>query len=261
MRFAHVSDFHYTCNPEEFPSLRTDLVEAIDKLIAELKNLEKYLDFVAITGDIAEAGDSASYQRLKSLLEAFSIPVYLIPGNHDQREPMRNVYSSFLPLANSGPLDFHIELGDTQIIGLDTLIEGKDTGQLSEVQLSWFSSHIRQNHFAHSVIMIHHPPFPTGLSEFDSLCTLEGHSTFSNEIAGSNSDITILCGHVHRPYQALWNGANCYIAGSPASQYDGKYPFGDWALEPVKEPFSYLIHTLDTSGNHIVNSRFPDLGA
>ncbi len=50
MRFAHVSDFHFTNSPQDSPVVRNDVIEAIDTLVADLLSIENYLDFIAITG-------------------------------------------------------------------------------------------------------------------------------------------------------------------------------------------------------------------
>jgi len=260
MRFAHVSDFHFTSTPQASPVIRNDVVEAIGKLLADLHSIEDYLDFIAITGDLTELGDSDSYRKIKVALDHFKVPVYMVPGNHDAREPFRQVLSASNLFPKSGPIDFHIDTGGVQIIALDTLIEGELTGRLSQDQITWLEDKLIADHHAHTVVVMHHPPFATGLKEFDDICALDGHEKFSELIDNADSNVTVLCGHVHRPYQALWKGANCYIAGSPAFQIGGENPFGECVLDMVDEPFSYLIHTLDESGDHLVNTRYVSLG-
>ncbi len=259
MRFAHVSDFHFTSSPQDSPVVRNDVIEAIDTLVADLLSIENYLDFIAITGDLAESGDIDTYRKIKAALDSFTVPVYLVPGNHDNRERFREVFSSSYRMPDSGPLDFYIESGDVKIIGLDTLIEGELTGRLTDEQVTWLAGKFVADHHSHTVVMMHHPPFMTGLSEFDNICKLDVHEKFAELIAGTMSEVTVLCGHVHRPYQALWNGANCYIAGSPAFQIGGENPFGDCALGLVDEPYAFLIHTLGEAGDHLVSTRYVNL--
>ncbi len=64
MRFAHVSDFHFPSSPQDSPVVRNDVIEAIDTLVADLLSIENYLDFIAITGDLAESGDMDTYRKI-----------------------------------------------------------------------------------------------------------------------------------------------------------------------------------------------------
>ena len=41
------------------------------------------------TGDIVDFGRADEYALVRELLAPLSMPVYLIPGNHDSREQMR----------------------------------------------------------------------------------------------------------------------------------------------------------------------------
>jgi hypothetical protein len=107
---------------------------------------------------------------------------------------------------------------------------------------------------------MHQAPFLTGVGFFDRLNKIEGHEQFAELIAGAQSDVTLLCGHTHRPYQALWKGANCYVSGALASQYGGKDPFGDGKVGAIEEPFAYFIHTIDGPGDHVVTTRYLNLG-
>jgi predicted phosphodiesterase len=73
---------------------------------------------------------------------------------------------------------------------------------------------------------------------------------------GSDASPVILCGHVHRPYFAHWNGANCFVGGSPARAFAADPPFGAAPIQPSEEPFSYFVHKLKGNGDHVVTPRW-----
>ncbi|MFT6301793.1 MAG: Icc protein [Granulosicoccus sp.] len=256
MKFAHLSDFHLTLSDQKNSPLRNDLVGAITTVICDLKSIENHLDFVSITGDLTENGDTASYLKLKELFGELSVPVYFVPGNHDLRQPFSQILGITPKGVVSEKLDYRAAFGSVQIVGLDTLVEGETTGALDEAQLSLLKEILFSTAYSHSVISLHHPPFTIGHSEFDPMSTLVGSEEMGEIVTRAKSKVTILCGHVHRPYQAQWNGANCYISGGPSFQMGSGFFFGDEALSPVDEPFTYYVHSIDGAGDHVVGTRF-----
>nr|WP_306267700.1 metallophosphoesterase [Pararhizobium sp. IMCC3301] len=259
MRFAHISDLHLADAPQDHPLLRNNLYDALEILFGDLREIQTNLDFVAVTGDLAENGDIGSYLKIKQFMDMLDIPVFVVPGNHDLREPFRSVFGSSGPLPEAGPLDFYVNSAEAQIIGLDSLIEGTMTGRLTDRQLDRLQTNLLSATAPHTIILLHHSPFSTGLAEFDEITTIEGDQVFGELIRNARSKVTLLCGHIHRPYHAVWMGAQCYVAGSPAFQFGGESPFGDCELGLVDEPFAYFIHSLRPAGDHVVSTRYVEL--
>ncbi|MFT4712757.1 MAG: Icc protein [Porticoccaceae bacterium] len=256
MKFAHLSDFHLTLSDQKNSPLRDDLIGAITTVVSDLKSIENQLDFISITGDLTENGDIASYLKLKELFAELCVPVFFVPGNHDLRQPFSQIFGSSSKNLTNEKLDYHAAFGTVQVIGLDTLVEGETTGALDEAQLSSLKEFLFSTEYSHSVVSLHHPPFTIGHSEFDPMSTLVGSEEMGTIVAQAKSKVTILCGHVHRPYQAQWKGANCYISGGPSFQMGSGFFFGDEPLIPVDEPFTYYVHSIDEAGDHVVGTRF-----
>lgn len=75
-RFAVVTDVHIkvgTNQPTE------DLRQSVNQI-----NHDDSIDFVLVTGDIADAGDGASLRAAKQELDKLNKPWYILEGNHDQ---------------------------------------------------------------------------------------------------------------------------------------------------------------------------------
>lgn len=75
-RFAVVTDLHIkagTNQPTE------DLRLSVNQI-----NHDDSIDFVLVTGDIADAGDGASLRIAKQELDRLNKPWYILEGNHDQ---------------------------------------------------------------------------------------------------------------------------------------------------------------------------------
>jgi Icc-related predicted phosphoesterase len=65
---------------------------------------------------------------------------------------------------------------------------------------------------------MHHPPFETGIWEFDNI-GLSGCEAFG-EIISQNSQVqAIACGHVHRDIVTSWCGALVTVTPSTGHQY------------------------------------------
>jgi Icc protein len=68
-----------------------------------------------------------------------------------------------------------------------------------------------------------------------------------------------MCGHIHRPTLATWNGAFVAVAGSPAFQTD--LDLRARAVEPtvVDIPYAYFIYNVEARGLLSVHPRYVNL--
>lgn len=75
-RFAVVTDIHIAGG---LPQSTEDLRQSVAQI-----NNDSTIDFVLVTGDIADAGDGASLRIAKRELDKLVKPWYILEGNHDQ---------------------------------------------------------------------------------------------------------------------------------------------------------------------------------
>src|SRR5690348_15266461 len=92
MLIAQITDLHV--RPRGLAAYRvseTNMMtqRAIDALIA----LRPRPQVVLATGDLTDCGLIEEYQQLKAMLRRLDLPVFLIPGNHDRRENLREVFA------------------------------------------------------------------------------------------------------------------------------------------------------------------------
>jgi len=256
MRFVHISDLHFCLNISDFPILRKNLIVALKMLVEDIKSIEEHLDFVAITGDLTQIGDLSSYKQLKDLLDVLSIPVYVVPGNHDDPMALGEVFKYNDTQHINGFSDYHIDINGVRLLGINSQILGEDVGKLSGLQLAWIKGKLESRKFSRHIILMHHPPFVTGFSGYDETIQLSGRIAFGDVIEKTSSKIIILSGHIHKPFQAVWRGANCYIAGAPCFQLGNAVPFGTGQQEIMNEPYAYYIHSIDDDDSHVVSTRY-----
>lgn len=201
MILAQISDLH-VCRRGEKLSGFVDTAEYLSKAIASLNSLRPRPDALLITGDMVNNGDAEEYRLLRELLAPFKAPIYVIPGNHDNREALRAAFTDHAYLPREGPVQYVIDAFPVRIIAIDTVSPGKDYGELDATRLEWLANRLHENREKPTLIMMHHPPFNTGIGFMDAIALHEGATQFAQLIAEHHNVERILCGHVHRAIEA-----------------------------------------------------------
>jgi 3',5'-cyclic AMP phosphodiesterase CpdA len=145
------------------------------------------------------------------------MPVYLIPGNHDAREALRQVFDDHAYLPRSGFLQYAIEDLPVRLIALDSLVPGKGYGALCAERLDWLEARLDESDRP-TVVFMHHPPFACGIDAFDNFRLNEGGERLAELVRRHDNVERVMCGHVHRPIQVRWAGTMASIAPSTAHQ-------------------------------------------
>jgi Icc protein len=121
-------------------------------------------DGVVICGDLARLeGREQDYRELRSLLEPVSAvaPVYVAPGNHDDRVNLLKVFPERpgRPAPVEGRLVTVVEHEALRVVVLDSLLYvNQVAGLLGRAQRAWLSSFLPQVADRPVVLFVHHPP-------------------------------------------------------------------------------------------------------
>jgi Icc protein len=238
---AQISDFHVAL-PGARPG-EPDGGATLARCVRELARMDPQPDLVLATGDLVEAGTLAEYQRVRVLLAPLAAPVYVIPGNHDDRQAMRTAFADHAYLqGGEGPICYALEEHELALIALDTLVPASGGGMLDAAQLAWLEATMRRLAERTLVIFMHHPPFMTGIRCMDELALEPRSAARLGELVARHGRVErIVCGHVHRPIQARWNGTLVSIC--PSTAYQGILNLrGDTYDAATAEPPAYQIH-------------------
>ena len=260
MLIAHISDFHiFSTKPETF-HVRLDAEAVARKVVADLVAFTPGIEAVFFTGDLADGGSDADYALLKDVLSPIKVPVFVIPGNHDSRAGFRRAFTGLMPYVSAETLHYESRFGDVRILALDTLIEGKVAGRLDAAQLAWLRERLATVTEGPTYLLMHHPAFMSGINALDGMALLEGAAELGEIVRAYPGPLRILSGHVHRPFQAVWNGVFCAVAGSSASQIELDL-YSPAAEEPalVTEPYAYFIHRLTPDGGLSIHTRYVEI--
>lgn len=205
-------------------------------------------DVVVITGDLAECGLDTEYAHLNRLLRKLPpVPVFVIPGNHDQRDNLREGLKH-LPGVVADPryVQYAVEDFPVRLVMLDTLVHGSAHGELQAEQLEFLDRTLAAAPDKPTIIGMHHPPFACGMAQMDKI-NLRNAPEFAAIIARHRQVDRIICGHHHRPIVARVAHAIASISPSVAHQVEMSLdPHDEGAF--VFEPPAFQLHLWTAAG-------------
>jgi 3',5'-cyclic AMP phosphodiesterase CpdA len=240
MLIAQISDVHVTAEGTLLYK-RIDTAGYLERAVAHILGLETRPDVVIASGDLVDGGKPEEYARLRRLLAPLPMPVYLIPGNHDAREPLRTAFADHAYLPKEGFLHYAVEHSPLRLIGLDTLVPGKPYGELCAERLGWLSARLEERRDVPTLLFLHHPPFDCGIDAFDRARLNGGDTALADLVRRHGNVERVACGHVHRPIQRRWAGSVASIAPSTAHQATLDLQAGA-PLSMMMEPPAIALH-------------------
>ena len=237
---AQLSDLHVKARGEL--SYRVvDTAGMLRKCVVHVLALKQRPDAVVITGDLTDGGLPGEYALLRELIAPLEMPVYLIPGNHDERGALRAEFADHAYLGQSREvIRYAIDEHPLRIVALDTVIPGSSGGELGEDSIAWLDRTLAQAPGRPTVVLMHHPPFTTFIGYMDA-CGLRDPAPLAAVIRRHPQVERILCGHVHRPIEVRFAGTIAATAPSPAHQIPldlGVNAPGQFVMEPP----AYRLH-------------------
>lgn len=241
---AQISDLHITMKRSAFLR-RGDPGDALARCIAALNAIQP--DVVIATGDLAHAGSPEEYLRLRELLAESKAPVFLLPGNHDDREALRKAFpdSAYL-FETPSYIAYALDVGPIRIIAFDSTDPPKIGGYLDELRLSWLRAQLEEADSRPTVLALHHPPFKTGVWPMDSFAFTNG-DVLARMIKENPHIRRVITGHVHCAQAVQWEETIACTCPTPWSQPLLR-SIGGGPLRPVIERGGFLLHSLDGGG-------------
>lgn len=231
MLIAQLSDIHVRPKGR----LYKDVVDSNRMLVAAIEHLhglDRRPDLVVVTGDLVDDGHPDEYSHAVELLDRLTIPFLVIPGNHDQRDNFRAAFAAHEYLPPQGPLHYCVDDHPVRILALDTCPQGKHHGHVDADGLAWLQSTLAANPHKPTLVLMHHPPFVSGIPYMDRYRYFDADPLAEVLRAHSNIE-AVLCGHVHRAMVRRWAGT--IVAACPSTTTEIALQ-----LDPGAEPRSYL---------------------
>jgi 3',5'-cyclic AMP phosphodiesterase CpdA len=258
MLIAQITDMHVKPRGEML-SGALDSYANLARAIERLNGCEPLPDLLVATGDLTADGRPEEYAALRELLGDVHIPYLLIPGNHDDRDNLRAAFAD-QPWEDGRFLLYAAEDWPLRIIALDTLIPGRHQGEVCSGRCRWLDGKLAEQPDRPTIVMMHHPPFLTGIGHLDRM-GLNDPSGLAGIVAKHDQIVRILCGHIHRPINAMFAGTPASVA--PATSFQIQLKLDDSTdIAWTREPPAFQLHRWTNDGGLVSHTVYvEDFGA
>jgi 3',5'-cyclic-AMP phosphodiesterase len=178
---AQLSDLHLS-DDDPAPAL------ALREAVAGLLTIPTPPDCVVLTGDLADHGRPSEYARLREELAPLPMPVYPLPGNHDDIGALLAAFPE-VPAPN-----YVVPVAGVRLLCCNSTIPGENGGDLSDPD--WLDARLSEAPDMPAVVAMHHPPYPIGVGWIDAM----GHADpdrLASVVARHPQVVRVIAGHVH----------------------------------------------------------------
>lgn len=237
IKFIHITDSHLFGN-EDRKLLGMNTQTSFSAVLNRIDEEQgEDFEFFLCTGDLSQDGTVESYRRLLSIMDAKNKPHYWIPGNHDDRDNMLKVVSEDKEM---NPV---IDLGDWQIVMLDSQVVGSVGGNLAQSQLDLLKNALMAEPEKHTLVTMHHHPIPMNCKWLDTQQIKNSQALIDIVDEYENLKV-VLWGHVHQDFREMINGSEYICTPSTCVQFKPKS--SDFDVD--REGPGYRYMTLNPDG-------------
>ena len=203
MHLIQITDLHIGFENED-----TNGVDVRNNFLRTLEVISnEQLDALIITGDLCyRAPEIEIYKWIKIQLDTTNIPYYLIPGNHDDAEMMREVFG--LENIKNKELYYYKKFGDWDVLFLDTC-----PATMSHHQYNWLEKELDKLK-SNAIIFMHHPPIDMEVPFMDNKHFFKEQKKFQTLLSIYPFTFEIFCGHYHVDKQKQLHNLNVHICPS-----------------------------------------------
>ena len=253
MLIAQITDLHIGVDGDIGAK---DNYQRLLKVFDRLQKMQPQPDLILATGDLTETGSVEAYRLLKRMFDATPFEIWCCMGNHDRRAGFRKVFGD--DCFDGDYLQYVVDTEDLRIIVLDTLGEGIHGGNFSKEHAMWLDNLLSQQPDRPTLIAQHHPPIYTGIAWMTAYPDQPWVERYRAVINQHPQVKKIITGHIHRPIERQFAGANLCVTNATAAQvgldlspidpddHDGRPLI-------VDEPPGFSLHFWD--GEEIVTHR------
>ncbi len=190
-----LSDLHLFAEPDgllrEVPTR-----DSLGEVLEAVRGTGWEFDRVVVTGDFTHDERRETYEAAQELLEEWLDRCHVLPGNHDDRGLLREVFSGQAGGSDRG-ICFSQAVGGWRLIGIDTHVPGEVRGRVEQEMLDWLAGELAEHVAEPTIVFQHHPPIGVGSAWLDEIGLLDP-GPYRDLITSSPQVRVVSCGHVHQ---------------------------------------------------------------
>ncbi len=238
-----LTDLHVR-EPGRLTYRRIDTAQYLAQAVKTVLALPQQPHAVVVTGDLTDFGTPGEYAHVRELLAPLQdLPLYLMPGNHDDRTELRKAFPEHDYLGQDGFIQYAVDIQGVRLIALDSVVHGKSEGALCAQRLQWLQTQLAASGTRPVIVALHHPPFDTLIGHMDKIGLLQGRDELEAIIARHPNVQRVLSGHLHRSIQVAFGGTVALTSPSTAHQVCLDLA-PDAASAWTMEPPGFMMHAL-----------------
>lgn len=235
---AQISDTHVRAD---------DGGAAVGQLTRALRQAADYkADAILISGDLVNDERADEYAVFAEAIADPSAPLFVIPGNHDDRARLRATLASHRYLPPHGDLSFVIDTFPVRVVAVDQTVPGATYGSFPAERARWLDDTLARSNKP-TIVALHHPPFLTHDLLFDRI-GLRDNSAFAAVIARHPQVQRIICGHHHRVVVGQVAHAPVVVAPSTSWTYGLATHEGQPIAPKTDEQPGWMLHVWTPAG-------------
>jgi len=251
MFIAQISDTHILAPDSDHPAAQRR-ADNLRRCVADINRQRP--DAVIFTGDTVQFGQPEEYDHLRALLTPLDAPLYLTPGNRDDKDALRAAFGDqpYLP-RNGDLLHYTVEGHALRLVAIDSTLRGERKGVFCRIRQNWLDAALKDRPDRPTLLFIHHPPFDIDDHYVGGYRQPEDAAALAEVVHRHPQVVRLLCGHVHTLTERPWAGTRASVMPSIAVDVrrdDGGTEAGD---QPV-----YMWHRLSQKGDLVSQSRTVD---
>jgi Icc protein len=241
-RIVQITDLHLMADP--LGELKGACTRAnLQAVLSVLRRDFQSAELLIVTGDLTHDELLVTYEAVRELLADWMPRLRVVPGNHEDRAFMRQVFGHRVTVAGDRNV-FSDSIGGWRLIGLDSQLVGEVRGQMGAAQRDWLACELAADPLSPTGIFLHHPPLEVGTGWLDEIRLEDANLLF--DLLPQHPQVKFVCaGHIH--HETMVVQPNMLMLTTPATSVQFLPETDRLIPDPVLPGFR--IFDLETDGS------------
>jgi len=192
--FIQITDIHFKDTHQQLLH-NINISEVISHIFNDINLKHPEIEFIIITGDISDSGNTASYLAINDIIKNYKIPIFWLPGNHDNLNNIFNInqcenVSSSKAFSKNG---FNFVLLNS-VSGFEKGLN-KSRGVLDICELEFLKLELIRKPNLQHIIALHHSPIRSGTWKDERM--LQNANEFFDIVKQYQNVCLVIFGHQH----------------------------------------------------------------